>query len=577
MRRLPAVAVDMRDHVYVRRSALRGHGAGRSARDRRHGCENGRMAYEFERKQRIAILGGGPGGYEAALAGAQLGAEVTLVERVGVGGSAVLTDVVPSKTLIATAEAANAIGEAADLGVQFFTRGENGRPVRPEVAVNLAAVNQRLLRLARQQSEDMKSQLIKAGVRIVAGRRAASTGRTGSSCRPARARSATDFDEIDADTIVVSVGASPRILPTREARRRAHPHLDPALHARDGPRAPHRRRLRRHRRRVRLRLHRARLEGHAHLEPRPGAARRGRGCRPRHRGRLHAQRHDGALQVAAPSRSSAPSDGVVATLSDGRTVEGSHCLMAVGSVPNTAGIGLEEAGVQLTESGHIRVNRVARTSMPSIYAAGDCTDFLPLASVASMQGRTAVFHAMGDAVNPTELRNVTSNIFTQPEIATVGWSQKQIEDGIAQGEIYKLPLASNPRAKMMGIKDGFVKLFARTGSGTVIGGVIVAPQGVRAHPADRARGRAPPHGRPARPRVHASTRRSPAASRMPPAPCTSCTEPPPPAPARRRAALSPIALVITAASMTSHSSLRLCYARSTSSRPQVAGLHRSME
>jgi len=114
--------------------------------------------------------------------------------------------------------------------------------------------------------------------------------------------------------------------------------------------------------------------------------------------------------------------------------------------------------------------------MPNIYAAGDCTTFLPLASVASMQGRTAVFHAMGDAVNPTELRNVTSNIFTQPEIATVGWSQKQIEDGIAQGEIYKLPLASNPRAKMMGIKDGFVKLFARTGSGTVIGGVIVAPR-----------------------------------------------------------------------------------------------------
>jgi dihydrolipoamide dehydrogenase len=169
-------------------------------------------------------------------------------------------------------------------------------------------------------------------------------------------------------------------------------------------------------------------------------------------------------------------DGVVVTLTDGRTVEGSHCLMAVGAIPNTAGIGLEEAGVQLLESGQIRVNRVARTSMPSIYAAGDCSDFLPLASVASMQGRTAVFHAMGDAVTPTELRNVTSNIFTQPEVATVGWSQKQIEDGVAQGEVYKLPLASNPRAKMMGLRDGFVKLFARTGSGTVIGGVVVAPK-----------------------------------------------------------------------------------------------------
>jgi pyruvate/2-oxoglutarate dehydrogenase complex dihydrolipoamide dehydrogenase (E3) component len=169
-------------------------------------------------------------------------------------------------------------------------------------------------------------------------------------------------------------------------------------------------------------------------------------------------------------------DGVIVKLVDGREVAGSHALLALGSVPNTSGVGLVEAGIQLTESGHIRVNRVARTSMPSVYAAGDCSDFLPLASVASMQGRTAVFHALGDAVTPTELRNVTSNIFTQPEVATVGWSQHQIEQGIAQGEIYKLPLASNPRAKMMGIKDGFVKLFARTGSGTVIGGVVVAPK-----------------------------------------------------------------------------------------------------
>jgi dihydrolipoamide dehydrogenase len=145
-------------------------------------------------------------------------------------------------------------------------------------------------------------------------------------------------------------------------------------------------------------------------------------------------------------------------------------------VPNTSGIGLEQAGVQLTPSGHIRVNRVARTSVPNIYAAGDCSDVLPLASVAFMQGRTAVFHAMGDAVNPIELRNVTSNIFTQPEIATIGWSQKQIEEGIAQAQIYKLPLQTNARAKMQNIKDGFVKIFARTGSGTVIGGVIVAPR-----------------------------------------------------------------------------------------------------
>jgi dihydrolipoamide dehydrogenase len=187
----------------------------------------------------------------------------------------------------------------------------------------------------------------------------------------------------------------------------------------------------------------------------------------------------GGMTLLSKARAEAverTADGVRAILQDGREVEGSHCLMAVGSVPNTAHIGLEEAGVQLTRSGHIRVNRVARTSVPNIYAAGDCSDVLPLASVAFMQGRTAVFHAMGDAARPIELRNVTSNIFTQPEVATVGWNQKQIEEGLAQGEIYKLPLSINARAKMQNIKDGFVKLFARTGSGTIIGAVVVAPR-----------------------------------------------------------------------------------------------------
>src|SRR5690554_586509 len=110
------------------------------------------MTLSFESTQSVIVLGGGPGGYEAALAAAQLGAEVTLVERAGVGGSAVITDVVPSKSLIATADAAVAISEAFDLGVQLFATSERGKPLKPQVAINLAAVNKRLMSLARQQS-----------------------------------------------------------------------------------------------------------------------------------------------------------------------------------------------------------------------------------------------------------------------------------------------------------------------------------------------------------------------------------------------------------------------------------------
>jgi pyruvate/2-oxoglutarate dehydrogenase complex dihydrolipoamide dehydrogenase (E3) component len=432
------------------------------------------MPYEFERTHRLAVLGGGPGGYEAALTGAQLGADVTLVERAGVGGAAVLTDVVPSKTLIATAEAATAVGEASDLGVQFFTRNDKGRPVRPEIAVNLGAVNKRLLALAQQQSADMKAQLARAGVRIVQGDGRLEDANT-IIASTGRGKARTDFDEITADTLIVAVGSTPRVLPTAKpdgeriftwtqlySLESIPEHLIVIGSGVTGAEFAS----------AYLALGAKVTLVSSRDQVLPGedadAATvienvfRRNGMTVLNKSRM-----------ASVERSA---DGVVVKLVDGREVTGSHALLALGSVPNTSGIGLEEAGIQLTESGHIRVNRVARTSMPSVYAAGDCSDFLPLASVASMQGRTAVFHALGDAVTPTELRNVTSNIFTQPEVATVGWSQHQIEQGIAQGEIYKLPLASNPRAKMMGIKDGFVKLFARTGSGTVIGGVVVAPK-----------------------------------------------------------------------------------------------------
>ncbi|MDQ6716502.1 MAG: NAD(P)H-quinone dehydrogenase, partial [Actinomycetota bacterium] len=168
--------------------------------------------------------------------------------------------------------------------------------------------------------------------------------------------------------------------------------------------------------------------------------------------------------------------GVRVHLVDGRTVDGSHALLAVGSVPQTASIGLTECGVQLSQSGHIQVDGVSRTSVRGVYAAGDCTGVLPLASVAAMQGRIAMWHALGDAVSPLRLNVVSANIFTSPEIATVGVSQKDIDDGVVQARSVMLPLATNPRAKMDSFEDGFVKIFSGRGSGTVLGGVVVAPR-----------------------------------------------------------------------------------------------------
>ncbi len=185
------------------------------------------------------------------------------------------------------------------------------------------------------------------------------------------------------------------------------------------------------------------------------------------------------MNVLGKSRAEAvrrKGDGVVVTLADGRQVTGSHCLLTVGMAPATSGIGLAEAGVSVDSRGFIEVDRVSRTAVPGVYAAGDCTGVLMLASVAAMQGRIAMWHALGEAVHPLRLSHVASTIFTDPEIASVGVSQAAVDRGEVAARVVKLPLATNPRAKMGGFRDGFVKLMARPGTGMVLGGVIVAPR-----------------------------------------------------------------------------------------------------
>ncbi|MEL0320039.1 MAG: FAD-dependent oxidoreductase, partial [Aquiluna sp.] len=125
------------------------------------------MVTKLGSRHRVVIIGGGPGGYEAARTAAQLEAEVVLIEERGIGGNAVLTDVVPSKTLIATAEAAQRVAVAQSLGIEFSV---DGKRVDPHVEVDLKTLNKRLLDLAQDQSEDMREALVEDGVRIVDGR-----------------------------------------------------------------------------------------------------------------------------------------------------------------------------------------------------------------------------------------------------------------------------------------------------------------------------------------------------------------------------------------------------------------------
>ncbi|MEY4436778.1 MAG: hypothetical protein RL100_242 [Actinomycetota bacterium] len=432
-----------------------------------YGWQNKGVSESAVKKHHIVIIGGGPGGYEAALAGIQLGAEVTLIERSGIGGAAVLTDVVPSKSLIATAEAARRVIAADSVGVKLSFAGQR---VQPKIEIDLASVNRRLLDLAESQSADMLQNLIEHGVRVIHGQ----ARLDGNHHVVVDAIEDGKAERLEAKTIIVAVGAHPRQLP----------HAKP-----DGERILtwtqlyNLKELPEHIIVVGSGVTGAEFaSAYSYLGSKvtlvssrdkvlPGndedAANliehvfRGNGINI-----LNNTRADKVVNTGT---------GVEVTLADGTVVSGSHCLMAVGSIPNTEGLGLVEAGVALTESGHIEVNKVARTSRANVYAVGDCSTFLPLASVSAMQGRVAVFHTMGDVSAPTETRNVASNVFTAPEIASVGWMEQDIKAGKVNGFVHKIDLHDNARAKMMAIQAGFVKLVCSTG-GTVIGGVVVAPR-----------------------------------------------------------------------------------------------------
>jgi NAD(P)H dehydrogenase (quinone) len=407
----------------------------------------------------VAIIGGGPGGYEAALVAARLGADVTLVERDGPGGSTVLTDCVPSKTLIATSDLLTEVESAAELGVDVPT----------DARADVAVANDRVLALAKAQSDDIGRRLESSGVEVLAGT---------ATLEPSGGIVATTADgerRIETQGVLVATGAHPRVVDTAQPDGERILTWEQLYGLRELPE------------------HMV-VVGSGVTGAEFASAYNGLGSpvtlvSSRDRV-LPGEDEDAAtliedvftrrgMTVLDRSRMASVDrrdDGVRVTLTDGREVDGSHCLLALGSVPNTGDLGLKEAGVELDEAGFVKVDRVSRTSVSGVYAAGDCTGVLMLASVAAQQGRIAMSHLLGDAVYPLDLKKVSSNIFTSPEIATVGLSQVQLEEAGTPFEVAMLPLAANPRAKMQGIRDGFVKLFSSPATGIVIGGVVVSPR-----------------------------------------------------------------------------------------------------
>ena len=419
---------------------------------------------------RIVIIGGGPAGYEAALVAAAREAAVTVVDCDGIGGACVLYDCVPSKTFIASTGVRTELRRAAGLGFDIGIE---------DAKISLPQINNRVKTLARSQSADIGAQLLREKVTVVAGRAELIDDVTGMAHH--RVRVSTPDGKtgvLKADVVLIATGATPRVLPN------AVP---------DGERILTWRQL----------YDLAELPEHlvivgsgvtgaefcnAYTElgvPVTVVASRDQ-ILPHEDSDAAAVLEGVFSERGVTLIKNARADSVVRAdtefgagvrvrLADGRTVEGSHALMTVGSVPNTAGLGLDRVGIELDPGGYIPVDRVSRTPAPGIYAAGDCTGLMPLASVAAMQGRIAIYHALGEGVAPIRLRTVASATFTRPEIAAVGVPQTAIDSGAVPARTLMLPLNTNARAKMSLLRLGFVKIFCRPATGVVIGGVVVAP------------------------------------------------------------------------------------------------------
>ena len=412
---------------------------------------------------RIVILGGGPAGYEAALVAAELGAEVTVVADEGLGGNCVLWDCVPSKALIVAAEAMGWVQKADSLGVHAAGVTEPDRTF-----VDFPRVSARVLDLGASQSHDIERRVDAAGVHQVRG-----WGRLSGANQVTVELTDGGERTLEADHVLVATGSRARVLPFFE------PDGERVLVGQqvyDLPEVPER-----------LIIVGSGATGaeFAHAFVRFGSEVTLVSSRDLI---LPTQDPDAAqvietvferrgMTILRNSRAVScerTDEGVRVGLKDGRHVEGSHVLFTVGQVPSSRGIGLEEVGIEPNAWGGIDVDSVGRTTQRWVYAAGDVTSRIMLASVAAMQGRTAMWHALGQAVQPIRWDSVAATIFTDPEVATVGMSAEEAEAAGVPVRTATLDFRGNPRAKMVQSTDGFVKVHAMVGSGIVVGGVVVS-------------------------------------------------------------------------------------------------------
>ena len=403
----------------------------------------------------LLILGGGPAGTQAATTAASNGARVTVVEKDVVGGAAHLWDCIPSKTMAASALRHTSVRNAFKLGL-----------VNDPGQVDMASLSARIKEVTADINQKWVELLADQSIEVVEG--------TGRLVAPNRAMVDTAHGEvpIDFDKALISTGSRPRVpdwapvdgervLTTRDAYdfKTVPGHMIVIGSGVTGVEFTHI--FEAMGSEVSLVVSRQQILPHRDAEVaavlEEDFIERG----------VH-------LVIGARAESIDRSgDSVIVNCNDGRRIEGTHALLAVGSVPLTEGLGLDSADVDVDDWGYVPVDEYQRTSAPHIYAAGDVTGQMPLVSVASMQGRKIAKHALGLPTQPIDYDKVTEAIFTEPEIASVGLAEVVAAAEGRKVRTTKVPFTSNARSVLQGFTRGFVKVTSDPATGVVLGGTIV--------------------------------------------------------------------------------------------------------
>ena len=412
---------------------------------------------------KFVIIGGGPGGHAAASHAAKLGAEVTLIERDIIGGAAHLWDCIPSKAMIATGSSLNQVNASEQMGLTDVV-----------AHLDFDALRDRIQSIEDRLEASVTDLLRSQGVRVIRG--------TGRLVGPHEVVADTAEGEvrIPADAVLLSTGSRPRIpewadpdgdriLTTRDAYppKELPEHLIVIGSGVTGVEFVHMFSAFG----CRVTLIVSRQQVLPNKDPEVAAA-------------LEHEFINRGVKLFMGARAEAiervqgddGKQGVRVVCDDGRVATGSHALLAIGSLPNSEGLGCETAGVEVNEWGYIDNNHHLQTNVPHIYVAGDLSGRLPLSSVASMQGRKIAEHVMG--LHTREHRHLdydkaASAIFTEPEIADVGLAEA---DAFAEGRkirVTKVPFSTTAKALINNAPRGFVKILSDPATGVVLGGSIV--------------------------------------------------------------------------------------------------------